>query len=511
MHIILINVPSRKGEGGKFLPIGLLYLGGIVERCGHSVSIIDPYCIDPKLTAFDQEDYSDIDVVIKIHHSKIICFGGISSSYGRTKKLSKYIHLNYPGIFQIAGGPLASVYELLLHNTSINLVFHGETENTFPLFLDKFENNENWEMISGVSYLRDYQIIRNPNVNQIENLDTIPFPSYHLVKLEDYYDSMLRIVDSYSSDYNFNFDYKCVIESFSSGGSIIPLMTSRGCTNKCSFCYRHMKGYRQHSVSYVISHIKFLNATYGIRGFNFADEFFNYNKEWVIEFCDAIDHENLDIYYLIAGARVDKIDEEMLKRLKKSGCVYIAYGQESGSNTILKEYRKGVTARQNLEITLLSKECGLICPVQIVIGSPGETQQTIDETIKFIIDSGSETPSLNYLLPFPETPIWKYVTDNKLIPDIEKYLDDVAEMGGCFGIVNLTQVPNYIWQKWIVNILNEIKLNSFRKKGQYINFIRLYLSIRSQNFLFIFHRKILAYGRSYCQWLKMALNNKRWM
>ena len=483
MHIILINVPSRKGEGGKFLPLGLLYLGGIIERCGHTVNIMDPYCLDPDLSLFDKEDYSDIDEIIRIHQPKIICFGGIASSYGRTKKLSKYIHQNYPDIFQIGGGPLASVYELLLQNTSINLIFHGETENTFPYFLSIFEKNENWEMINGISYLKEHQVMRNPIVPQIENLDTIPIPSYHLVKLEDYYDSMMRIVDAYSSEHSNNFNCENAIEPFSSGGSIIPIMTSRGCTNKCSFCYRHMKGYRQHSVSYVIEHIKFLYANYGLKGFNFADEFFNFKKEWVLEFCDAIDREKLAIYYLIAGARVDKIDREMLQRLKETGCVYIAYGQESGSETILKEYRKGVTPQQNTEITLLSKECGLICPVQIVLGSPGETKKTIDETIRFLIDVGTETPSLNYLLPFPETPIWKYVKDNKLIPDIEKYLDEVADIGGG-PIVNLTHVPDRIWRTCGLIIQNEIKLNKYRKQGQTAFYILFYPIIKIQNFLF---------------------------
>jgi len=481
MHIILINVPSRKGEGGKFLPLGLLYLGGIIERCGHSVNIIDPYCIDSELKSFDREDYSDIDEIIRVHQPKIICFGGIASSYGRTKKLSKYIHKNYPDIFQIAGGPLASVYELLLQNTSINLIFHGETENTFPHFLDKFEKNENWEMINGISYLKDHLIMRNPIVAQIENLDTIPFPSYHLVKLENYYDSMLRIVDAFASEHSNKFNYENAIESISQGGSIIPIMTSRGCTHKCSFCYRHMTGYRQHSVSYVIDHIKFLFANYGLKGFSFADELFNFKKEWVLEFCDAIDREKLGIYYLIAGARVDKIDREILQRLKETGCIYIAYGQESGSETILKEYRKGVIPKRNTEITLLSKECGLICPVQIVIGSPGETQKTINETISFLIDVGTEIPSLNYLLPFPETPIWKYVTENKLIPDIETYLDEVAEKGGG-PIVNLTQVPDRLWRRWGFIIQNEVKLSKYKKKGQTAYYLILFPIIKIQNF-----------------------------
>ena len=483
MNILLINVPSRRGKGGMCLPLGLLYVGGIIERAGHSVTIIDPYCNDVDLITFDKGDFSIFDNKIKAYNPKIIGFGGIASSYGRTKKLSEYIQQMYPDIFQIAGGPLASIYELLLSKTHISLVFHGETENTFPQFLEKIERNENWEGMGGVSYRKGDQVIRNPLAPQIDDLDTVPYPSYHLVKLEDYYKSIYDVVESFATDSTPNFDREKVLEKISTDGSLIPIITSRGCTNKCSFCYRHMKGHRQHSVAYVINHIKFLYAHYGIRGFEFADELFNHKNEWVMEFCDALDHEKLDIYYRVLGARVDRIDRDMLQRLKETGCIDINYGQESGSETILKEYKKGVTVKKNKEITLLTKTIGLLCPVQIVIGSPGENQSTINETIQFLIDVKAGSPSINYLLPFPETPIWQYVIDNDLIPDIEEYLDDVAEHGGS-PIVNLTHVPDRIWRSWNFQIKNETQLNNSRRKGQILNYIVLFPVIKIVNFLF---------------------------
>lgn len=473
MHILLINIPSRRGKGGMCLPLGLLYVGGILERARHSVEIYDPYCDDLELIQFDQGNFSDIDKTIQRFNPEIIGFGGIASSYGRTKILSEYIHKNYPDIFQIAGGPLSSLYELMLTRTHISLIFHGETENTFPQFLEKFERGKNWEGIDGISYVTGVNVTRNPLAPQIENLDEIPFPSYHLVNLKEYYKSIFNVIEVFSQDNTEKFDRESVLKKISSDGSLVPLITSRGCTNKCSFCYRHMKGYRQHSVSYVINHIKYLLSHYGIRGFEFADELFNFNEGWVLEFCDALDREGLDIYYLVTGARVDRITQVMLQRLKETGCIYISYGQESGSDSILKEYRKGVSFQKNREITLLTKATGIICPVQIVIGSPGETPKTIDETIRFLKDVRVGTPSVNYLLPFPETPIWQYVTDNGLIPDVEKYLDIVAEQGGS-PIVNLTHVSDRIWRSWNFRIKNEIKLHNYRRPGKILQYIILY-------------------------------------
>lgn len=462
------------------MPLGLLYVGGIIERAGHAVHVEDPYINDINLTAFDRGIFSDIDNEINKFHPEIIGFGGIGSSYGRTKILSDYLFKKYPDIFQIAGGPLSSLFELLLTKTHINLVFHGETENTLPSVLEKIKNKEDWKNIPGISYSDGNNVIRNTPAPQIENLDDIPLPAYHLVRIEEYFTSISGIIDAFPDDRGKNFDVKSVTQKIQSDGRLLIMITSRGCTNKCSFCYRHMKGYRQHSVPYVINHIKFLHSRYGIRGFDFGDELFNFKKDWVLEFCDALERENLDIYYRILGARVDRIDREILQRLKDTGCIYITYGQESGSDIILKEYKKGVTARKNTDITRLTKEVGLISPIQIVIGSPGETQRTIRETIEFLIENDAGNPSLNYLIPFPETPIWKYVTDNGLIPDVEKYLDDVAEQGGS-PIVNLTRVPDRVWRSWFSQIQYELKLHDYRRKGKNFHYFLFYPAIKLFN------------------------------
>ena len=86
MHVLLINVPSRRGKGGMCLPLGLLYVGGILERAGHIVEIFDPYCNDVDLVRFDLGDYAELDAKIQEFNPAIIAFGGIASSYGRTKK-----------------------------------------------------------------------------------------------------------------------------------------------------------------------------------------------------------------------------------------------------------------------------------------------------------------------------------------------------------------------------------------------------------------------------------------
>jgi anaerobic magnesium-protoporphyrin IX monomethyl ester cyclase len=461
-RILLINVPSRKGSGGFVLPLGLLYLGGIIERCGHEARILDPYLKDLELKEFD-ENFDEIDKIICEYKPSIIGYGGIGSSYGRTKRLVKHVKAKNPGILQIAGGPLASVYKYLLPSAGIDLVFHGETEVSFPLFLSKYVKGEPYFDTPGISYLKDGEVVRNPLAEQLKDLDTVPFPAYHMVDIERYFYDFNSWKESFGMQLKTGPQYAGILKKLGNKRKCMFIITSRGCTHACLFCYRHVKGVRQHSVDYVIKHMKQLKDKYGVEGFFISDELFNSNSQWVLDFCDALEKEKLDVVYIVGGARIDKMDEKMLRRLKETGCIQISYGQESGSDTILKEYRKGITSKQNKDLTQLTNDLGILCTVQLVIGAPSESDKTIRENIQFLKDLNAYQYSINYFIPFPETPIWKSVEEKGLIPDVEKYLDQVAEEGGR-PIVNLTGSRDAVWRRWIMKIRKEMRLHYYKKK-----------------------------------------------
>ncbi len=463
MNILLINVPSRSGKGGFTLPLGLLYVGGIIERCGHKAKILDLYLDDIDLKGLNSGDYNNVYKMIDEFKPDIIGYGGIATSYGRTKKLANAIRSRYGGIFQIAGGPLASVYDLLLERAGIDLVFHGEAERNLSAFLDNFSTGRSVSDIPGVSYSNNGKITRNQPAAQVDDLDSIPFPAYHLIDVAKYMHSIDAWLSSYNDTIKSNPQSADLIRRIGDKKTFISIVASRGCTHRCFFCYRHVHGVRRHSVNYVIDHIKYLQNTYNCDGFQFCDELFNSNPEWVIALCEAIEKERLDIFYLVGGARVDKVNEKMLKFLKQTGCIEINYGHESGSDVILKEYRKGVTAQMNKEVTLMtSVVLGLHCPIQLVIGAPGETSATINETVQFLKDLGARQASLNYVIPLPETPSWQYAQDKKLISDVEAYLDTVAEEGGT-PIVNLTGASYRVWKSWGPFIWKELQLNAKKK------------------------------------------------
>jgi radical SAM superfamily enzyme YgiQ (UPF0313 family) len=466
-RVLLVNVPSRQGGGAFFIPMGLLYAGGVIERCGHTAKIIDPYLGDEKLEYFENF-FDKLGGVIEIFKPNIIGYGGIATSYGRTKRLANFVNNNYSGITQVAGGALASAYRLLLDNTPIEYVFHGEAETSLASFLDK------GTMGDGMSTKVNGRIVRNESV-QVEDMDGIPFPPYHLIAMEHYQYPIVGRLDGFRQILSDS-AYDNLTKTVGQTTHIAPILTSRGCTHKCLFCYRHFSGHRQHSVNYVISHMKYLMETYGVSGFTFADELFNAHYDWVMQFCDEIERNSLHICYTIGGARVNNVDRHMLQRLKDTGCIEISYGQESGSDTVLKGLRKGTTAQLNREVTLLTQEVGILTVVQLVIGSPSEMPETIRETIQFLKDVNAYQFALNYLIPLPETPIWQYVQEHNLIPNEESYLSMVADSGGN-PIINFTSQTEKEWRNWGNLIHNEMVLNYYQRNKGAISIRLLHLRL----------------------------------
>lgn len=465
MNILLINAPSRKGSAGFTLPLGLLQVGSIVEKCGHNAKIVDPYLLDEYATKGLNIDC--YDNIIEQFKPDIVGFGGIATSYGRAKEFSLYIRQRYPEIIQIAGGPLSSVYDLLLTRTKVDVVVHGEGEVSLPLLLERFEGKRSIHDVPGISYLQSGRVVRNQPAEQVKNLDENPLPAYHLIDVTKYLLDIEKWFNAYDRSLVVHGHLDGLRKTVGNKKYYISFISGRGCTHTCLFCYRHVRGIRKYSVDYVITHMKYLMKNYGVEGFQFCDEMFNASEEWVLQFCDAIKENNLNIFYRVSGARVDRINETILHRLKETGCIECEYGQESGSDTILKEYRKGVTAQKNKETLLLTRQTGLHTTVQLVIGSPSETSGTIRETIQFLKDVDAYGYSLNYLIPLPETPIWNYVKENKLITDVEKYLDQVAEHGGLWP-VNLTKVPAKEWASWSRLIGRKMELHYAQKTNQFL-------------------------------------------
>ncbi|MEK6744864.1 MAG: radical SAM protein [Nitrospirota bacterium] len=457
MRILLVLPPTAERPTYPEPPAGLLYVASALQRAGHEPTVLDAYrnTISPaQLVATVREGSYDI-----------VGFGGITTCYAYVKLASRLIRETLPSVHLIAGGVLSSALDLLLTHTPIDVVCLREGEVTAVNIVNRLaEGKRDFDDIKGVAFTRNGETVKTPAQPMIANLDEIPFPNYDLIDMEIYALDAMRdpIFSVEPSSRTF----------YRPGMRVFNLKTARGCTNACTFCYRHLLGYRQHSLDYVIGHIKHLRDRYNIHFLRFGDELFTRNKQWVIDLARRLRDERIDIRYVVHGVRTDNVDRELMDAIKASGGVTAFIGFESGSQTILDVMRKNVTVEQNISAIRTIRESGLDVLAQTVIAMPGETTRTIDETIDSLVRSeiDVEWVSINYAQAYPGTWLWDYAVSHNMITDKERYLLGLGSSNSL--LLNYTTVPQMETARWEWRIRKALLLARYRRHGRIIDRIK---------------------------------------
>lgn len=217
------------------------------------------------------------------------------------------------------------------------------------IFANKLKNDYHWVDIIAGEFLD-------------KNLDNLPFLGYHLLPVERY------------KPHPPHGKYK----------PWLPMITSRGCPYSCSYCSKAVFGteYRFQTADRVIEEIKYLQSRFGVKEITFYDDVFtlNRNRTWLL--CEKMLEQNLNLHWT-CETRVNLVDKQLLELMKKAGCFAIFYGLESGNQKILDSICKKTTVEQNEYAVRLTKQVGIETIGYFMIGSPNETQQTINDTITF--------------------------------------------------------------------------------------------------------------------------------
>jgi len=455
----MIEVPTRERDGS--VPFGVLYAASAALRHGHRVKILD----------LVKEDLSDEEIILQIKQFApgLIGMGGITSSYGRCKELVALIKQNFSGIPIVAGGVLSSVVDLLLTRAGVDYVVHGEAELSFPKLIQTLEEQGDVSRVAGISFVWNGVVNRTESERLLKDLDEIPMPVFELLKMNRYLETLDKWIDHYlriEDDIN-----KSVRKVLAGKRYMFPIITARGCTHKCIFCYRHHRGLRQHSVGYVVAMIRHLHETYGVDVFQINDELTTGSKAWVREFCAALKAEKLPIALIILSARVDNVDAEILSLLKEVNCIMINYGYESGANAILKEIRKGVTREEALETGLLTKQAGIINIPEIIIGFPSKTRTTVEETIDFLKQLDTWSFSINTPIPFPGTPLWEHAVRHGLIKDEEEFV--LGYRRGLF--INFTKFSDRELLSLVAKVHYDPYLSWLKRRGHFLLYLKTML------------------------------------
>lgn len=375
------------------IPIGLGYLAQYLKCRGISYGMMDMGLDLGKA-------YSRLDLKNRINEFKpdFVCISMLTYRYKDTYDLISFIR-NCGNSFKIvAGGPhISTVDEDALRKCDAidyGIVLEGE-ETLFELCSGKPP-----EDIKGLIYRENGRIKANETRPFIENLDDLEFPQYDNFRLDKYPQERM-------------------------------ILSSRGCPYSCTYCPNKTtigRKLRIRSPKNVVDEIEYWYKK-GAREFNFADDNFTFYSERVYEICSEIKRRSLNDMKLSCanGIRADKVDRNLLKEMKEAGFYLFSFGVEAGNNRILKLLKKGATIERMEEAIRVSCEMGFQVRLYFLVGSPGETKDDVEDSIRLGLKYPVITARFYNIIPFPKTELYDYLNEhNYFLKPPEIYLNETT-------------------------------------------------------------------------------------
>lgn len=424
MKVLLIHPVIREWAKPNCFPSGLGYLAAEIINAGHEVEIYDCNATRPSDEEFEKFiANSDYDLVGT---------GGIVTIYKTIKKIVvklKEIHPDRPII--VGGSCGTSAPAVVMNRTPADFVCIGEGERTLIELLNVLQNNGDESTVNGIWYRKeDGSTAATPPRAIIKDIDALPLPRWDLFPMDVYVKNPIGAVNV--NKWNDG-----------SGASDTPgsmnLVSSRGCPYHCTYCYHDFMGagYRFRSARNIFDEIVILKERYGVQYFHFTDDCFIINKNNVLEFCDLMINANLGVEWGCAG-RVNLMTEELILKMKEAGCVFIGYGIESGSPSILESIKKKVKVEQAEEAIRLTQKHFGWADCSFIVGLPGETKETIRETIEFCKRTNLAPEVVFFATPYPGTELFDIAKKAGKIPDDEEFILSLGEQGEQV-LVNFTE------------------------------------------------------------------------
>lgn len=364
--------------------LSLGYLAASLRRNNFSVKILD--CVKMGLNHQQFEDH------VRTLGPRFVGFQVFTVDLISVKKSIDIVKKVDPSIITIVGGahPSGIPEDTLAYLEKADFGFCGEAEISLvrfmKAFLDDKLNRDSAGVIPGLIW-RDGKKISVNKPEYVDDLDSLGFPSWDLLKPNTYPEA----VQGY----------------FFKRFPVAPLIATRGCPYSCTFCAAKLinaQKIRKRSIPHVIEEIKLLYNEYDIREIHIVDDNFSFYRDYIENFCNELINNKLDISWRCANSiRLDTIDMELLKLMKRSGCYNVSFGVESGSDRILDKMKKKFTVADVKSSVALANKAGIDVNGSFIIGYPEETGEEIEETLKFSRRLGIKMANFNCFMPLPGT------------------------------------------------------------------------------------------------------------
>jgi len=415
MKFLLLRPGDREIKDKFFIassithsPLGLLYLGAVLELDGHKVEVLDYYA----------EDISKEQLKNSLMSSDVVGMTVETKDYKHAADVSRIIKEIRPEIPLIIGGPHCTFLQKqsLSDIPDADISVMGEGENVILDLVRFLQGKKNLSDIHGILYREKNSIKSGKPIQIIDNLDTIPFPARHLVEKYDYG--------------AFSFGYKLKRR-------VTSLITSKGCPFHCRFCPRYHNfiknwGFRKRSAENVVNEIQEINREY--RTIMIVDDNFLADKKRAHKIFDMLLETDTNVDLFIEGARVDTADKDLYMKMKKAGVKLVLYGLESGNQDTLDFYNKKITLKQIQKATQLAREMNFFIGGNFMFGAPIETKKHIENTIKFACSLPLDFTIFHPLIYAFGSQLWiEAVNSKKILPHEHAKMADLS-----YGLSNFT-------------------------------------------------------------------------
>lgn len=399
--------PHKLGHKALPYPIYMAYASAVLKKEGFKTYSIDAVEREMGIYPFAEEVEAIKPDVVFLEVSA----PSINYDLETAAKLKEKL----PNAFIALYGPhVTYAHETLLKNYAfIDGCIRGEFEYIMRDICRCISEAKPLTSVDGLSYRHNLKIIANKPRHVIENLDELPLPDRDALNIKNYPRQMY------------------------SGKRTALMIATRGCPFQCMFCvwpqlmYGHKA--RMRSSKKVVDEIEKLVKDYGVDEIDFDDDTFALSKEYVSEVCNEILSRGIKIRWICMG-RVNSMDYELARLMKKAGCTTVFYGFESGSEKILKTIKKNATKKQMVDAVRATQKAGLIASGSFVLGLPDEDEHTIKETIKFAKYLRSDYLQFVLAAPYPGTEFYALAEKEGLLE-----LNSIGDIDGTKGPIIRTR------------------------------------------------------------------------
>lgn len=401
MKVLILNPPmkngliymkelgrcGRKSVAGEIWPqTGLAYVASVLREKGHEILFLDAMAMG--------FDISQTLYKIAAFKPEIALLHATTPTFKNDAEVLDLIRKRTQAVCGLVGTHPTALPEECLLQSNADFAVVSEAEVTMADFCEKFQ--EDWDQIQGIAYRKGGKIIRTPARTLMANLDTLPFPARDLMPVERY------------------------TMPFFGSEPFVTVIPSRGCPFQCTFCRAGMvwgDNARHRSPDNVCDELEEIISRYHIRNVVMMTDTLTLKLDWTQSLCQRIVDRGIKIRW-IGNSRVDTVTPELLQLMKKSGCEVLSFGLESGNQEILNQSKKHINLEQTIKTIGWAKEAGITTFGYFIVGLPGETWDTIKESIQFAIKANPDYVNFHVATPFPGTELYELAKRNNwLITD----------------------------------------------------------------------------------------------